>query len=234
MTRIEAKKRLMKRISFSFKDADLFESVFVHSSFVNEKGSGESNERLEFLGDAVLSAVVSDILYSAYPELQEGELTSMRSRLVNRAVLSGLASELGMGELIRLGKGEKKSRGSENPAILADAFEALIAAAYLDNGFPAAEALIKKLFLPLLKDAFQGEKYFDYKPKLQELTQRRFKKAPLYRLVSEEGPSHKKKFCVEALVNGEVMGKGSGARKKDAEQASAKEALEELLKRGIE
>ena len=94
--------------------------------------------------------------------------------------------------------------------------------------------MVKELFLPLLKDAVQGEKYFDYKPKLQELTQRRFKEAPLYRLVSEEGPSHKKKFSVEAIVKGEVMGKGSGARKKDAEQASAKEALKELSKRGLE
>ena len=186
------------------------------------------------MGDAALSAVISGILYDMYPGFQEGELTSLRSRLVNRAVLANLAHELGMGELILLGKGEKKSKGAENPAILSDTFEALIAAVYLDNGFRAAEALVKELFLPLLKDAVQGEKYFDYKPKLQELTQRCFKAAPVYRLVSEEGPSHKRKFSVEAIVNGEVMGKGSGARKKDAEQSSAKEALKELLKRGFE
>lgn len=222
------------RLNFSFKDEALLESVFVHSSYVNEKGGGESNERLEFLGDAVLSAAVSGILYDMYPDFREGELTSLRSRLVNRSVLSGLASELGMGELIRLGKGEKKSKGAENPAILADALEALMAAVYLDAGFRAARVLIKELFLPLLKDALQGEKYFDYKPKLQELTQRHFKAAPVYRLVSEEGPSHKRIFCVEAVVKGEVMGKGSGIRKKDAEQSSAKEALKEFSKRGYE
>jgi len=234
MKRDNAMEAFKGRLDFSFKDEALLESVFVHSSFVNEKGGGESNERLEFLGDAVLSAVISGILYDMYPDFREGELTSIRSRLVNRAVLSSLASELGMGELMRLGKGEKKSKGAENPAILADAFEALMAAAYLDAGFRAALVLIKELFLPLLKDALQGEKYFDYKPRLQELTQRHFKAAPVYRLVSEEGPSHKRKFSVEAMVKGEVMGKGSGARKKDAEQSSAKEALKELSKRGFE
>ncbi len=234
MKRDKAMEVFKGRFNFSFKDAALLESVFVHSSFVNEKGSGESNERLEFLGDAVLSAVISGILYDMYPGFQEGELTSIRSRLVNRSVLANLAKELGMGELMLLGKGEKKSKGAENPAILSDTLEALIAAVYLDNGFRAAEAMVKRLFLPLLKDAVQGEKYFDYKPKLQELTQRHFKAAPVYRVVSEEGPSHKRKFSVEAIVNGEVMGKGSGARKKDAEQSSAKEALKKLSKRGFE
>ncbi|MEK7314034.1 MAG: ribonuclease III [Deltaproteobacteria bacterium] len=234
MKRDKAMEVFKARLNFSFKDVALLESVFVHSSFVNEKGGGESNERLEFFGDAVLSAVISGILYDTYPGFQEGELTSIRSRLVNRAVLSNLAKELGMGELMLLGKGEKKSKGAENPAILSDTFEALIAAVYLDNGFRATEAMVKGLFLPLLKDAIKGEKYFDYKPKLQELTQRHFKAAPVYRLVSEEGPSHKRKFSVEAIVKGEVMGKGSGARKKDAEQSSAKEALKELSKRGFE
>src|SRR3989304_10463562 len=202
-------------LSFSFKDEALLESVFVHSSFVNEKGGGESNERLEFLGDAALSAVISGILYDMYPGFQEGELTSLRSRLVNRARPANLAHDLGMGELILLGKGGKKSKGAEKPAILSDTFEALIAAVYLDNGFRATEALVKELFLPLLKDAVQGEKDFDYKPKLQELTQRCFKVAPVYRLVLGGGACHKKKIFVEAIAKGAVMGTGGGGREKD-------------------
>jgi ribonuclease-3 len=229
MGRVEALRKFAKQ--FRLKDLAVLENVFVHSSFLNEKeGRGlESNERLEFLGDAVLSIAVSHILFEMFPEMKEGDLTRLRARLVNREVLARLSSELGMGELMLLGKGERLSGGAENPAILADAFEALAAAVYLDGGWRKANGFARKFFIPILEKT-PGEAHFDYKPILQEITQKFFKEAPSYSVVKEEGPPHRRRFTVEVKVAGETMGEGAAFRKKDAEQAAAKEAIAALEK----
>lgn len=209
------------------KDARLLETVFVHRSFLNEpEGAGlESNERLEFLGDAVLSLMISRLLFEKFPGIAEGDLTRIRSRLVNKRTLSEIAAGLEMGDCLLLGRGEMLSSGKSNPTILAGAFEALIAAIFLDSGLKACESFATALFSPLIDSARLGTSHFDYKPRLQEITQRVFKSAPVYRQTGESGPSHKKVFVVEVEVNGGVLGKGSAAKKKDAEQEAAKEAL---------
>ncbi len=220
-------------LPFKFKDAALLKKVFVHRSFLNEKEAGrlgcrESNERLEFLGDAVLSNAISHILYERYPGLQEGELTRLRARLVNRHTLAKLAREASLNEYIMLGKGERSSGGCENPTILAGVFEALIAAVYLDLGFRKAFSYIEGIFNPIIEGSLVEHGHFDFKPSLQELTQSVFKEAPVYRLVREEGPPHRKVFEVEVVIGGEVLGTGSATKKKDAEQLAAAEALKRL------
>ncbi|MBI5560470.1 MAG: ribonuclease III [Deltaproteobacteria bacterium] len=234
MKREEELKRFKKRLQFSFKDEPLLHEVFVHASYLNEKGGKgmTSNERLEFLGDAVLSSAVSHILFKRFPALDEGELTRLRARLINGRTLAELSDELGLGPLMLLGKGEKKTKGSENPSILSDAFEALVAAISLDRGYEAAFSFIERLFNPLLEVCLEEAGHFDFKPRLQELAQRYFKQAPQYRLIREEGPAHRKSFSVEVMLGGEVLGLGVAMRKKDAEQVSAKQALEVLEKRG--
>ncbi|MBI5970015.1 MAG: ribonuclease III [Deltaproteobacteria bacterium] len=220
-------------LPFKFKNAQLLKTVFVHRSFLNEKeaktlGLRESNERLEFLGDAVLGAAVSDILYARYPATAEGELTRMRARLVNKKTLAGLALELGLPRYLRLGKGERASGGAENPTILASTFEAFIAAVYVELGFDSVYGYILELFNPLINEDLAGPGHFDFKPRLQELGQRVYKEAPSYRLVSETGAPHKKTFAVEAIIGGKVLGRGCAASKKEAEQAAAEEALQNL------
>ncbi len=217
------------------KDERLIEKVFVHSSYLNEsKDAGlESNERLEFLGDAVLSLAISRTLYEAFPGAQEGELTNMRAKLVNKTALAGLAEGLGLGGYLLLSKGERASGGAENPAILAGVFEALIGAVYLEWGTKKTFAYIKALFKPLMESVESTPGHFDFKPMLQELCQKAFKSTPAYRLVSETGPAHKKMFEVEAVIGGEVFGRGSASRKKDAEQSAAETALKRLRKKGL-
>jgi ribonuclease III len=228
-------KEFSARLPFEFSDTALLESVFVHASYLNERGVNErgeelleANERLEFLGDSVLSAVISDILYERYPNMEEGELTQLRARLVNRRTLAGIARDLELGHLVLLGRGEERSGGMENPAILANTFEALLAAVYLDRGFSAVYKYVEGVFASAIEGFHSTPGHFDFKPELQELTQRVFKESPVYRVVKEQGPPHKRTFTIEAVVTGKVMGTGSAARKKDAEQIAAREALREL------
>jgi ribonuclease III len=230
--REEALKEFTSRLPFSFKDTGLLESVFVHRSFLNEKGGVglECNERLEFLGDSVLSTIISHMLFVSFPAMEEGELTRLRARLINRRTFAVLSKGLGLGKLLLLGKGERRSGGMENPAILADTFEAFMAAVYLDRGYRTSYSFVEELFSPVIDGFVSGPGHFDFKPDLQELTQRLFKKPPAYRVVREEGPAHKKVFSVEAIVGGKVMGRGRATRKKDAEQLAAREALERLSK----
>ena len=227
-------------LPFHFSDLELLQKVFVHRSYLNEKGasalrSKESYERLEFLGDAVLSSIVSHLLYENYPETTEGELTRLRAKLVNRQTLAGIALELRLNEYVLLGKGERSAGGAENPTILAGVFEALVAAVYTEFGFKIAFSYIDGLFTPLMDSATAHEPgHFDFKPRLQELAQRLFKVAPVYRLVSEKGPPHKRTFEVEVTVKGEVLATGSASKKKDAEQLAAEKALERLVESGKE
>ncbi len=227
-------KALEERLLVEFKDRALLERVFIHSSYANErKEEGlESNERLEFLGDAILSAIISDMLYRAFPQLDEGRLTHIRARVVNRKVLSELSEGLGLGKLLLLGRGEEKAGGRKNPAILADTLEALIAGIYIDRGYRTVYRTIKRLFSPLIDMYSERELYFDFKPILQEIAQKHFKEAPTYRVVKEEGPSHRKVFSVEVLLKGRVLGRARAGKKKTAEQLSARSAIEVLKKQG--
>ena len=226
-------------LPFTFKDKGLLEKVFVHRSFLNEKGGlaleeQESNERLEFLGDAVLSGVISHLLYDAFPQTAEGELTRLRARLVNRHTLAALAIELRLCDYIMLGKGERRGGGQKNPMILAGVFEALLAAVYLEHGYAKVSSYIKTLFRPLIDESLTEPVHFDCKPRLQELAQRVFREPPLYRLVDEEGPPHKKVFRIEVVVAGEVLGVGVAGKKKEAEQLAAGAALKKLEEKSSE
>lgn len=218
-------------LGVEFEDKGLLELVFIHKSYLNEKGGrayNESNERLEFLGDAVLSCVVSRLLYERFPELPEGELTRLRARLVNKRALAELGARLDMGRYLRMGRGETGAGGAANPTILAGAFEALLGALYLEAGLGLVSSYIEKVFTPLLDGSFSTPGHFDYKPRLQEAVQRIYKEGPVYRLVAESGPAHRKTFDVEVYVCDRMMGAGSAATKKEAEQAAAAEALKML------
>jgi len=229
-----------EKLPFHFKDLVLLQKVFVHRSYLNEKDasalkSRESYERLEFLGDSVLSSVVSHLLYENYPGTGEGEMTRLRAKLVNRQALAKIATEMGLGDYILLGKGERNGGGTTNPTILAGVFEALVAAVYIELGFKITFSYIESLFSPLIDSATAHEPgHFDFKPRLQELAQRLFKEPPSYRLVKEDGPPHKKTFEIEVMINDKVWGSGSASKKKEAEQLAAEEALERLQAAGGE
>ncbi len=186
-----------------------------------------SNERLEFLGDAVLGLVVTDHIYRAYSELPEGELAKVRASVVNSAVLAEVASGLQLGSAVFLGKGEETSGGRSKPSILADAMEAVIGAVYLDGGWDAASELVLRLLADRIDEAVQGPGGNDFKTRLQELATRAFDTLPRYE-VDEEGPDHAKRFFAVVYVGGEERGRGEGRSKKQAEQEAAREAWEAL------
>ncbi|MBI5561650.1 MAG: ribonuclease III [Deltaproteobacteria bacterium] len=224
-----------KTLGLERAELGLLETVFVHKSYLNEKGGAEyreSNERLEFLGDAVLSCVISALLYQRFPAVEEGELTRMRARLVNKRALAEVASELGMGGCLLMGRGEYNAGGALNPTILAGALEALLGAIYMGAGFDEAAAYIGRLFTPMINETLAGPGHFDFKPRLQEIAQRVYRDSPVYRLVNESGPPHKKIFEVEVSVQGNVLGLGAASSKKEAEQAAASEALKRLDEEG--
>ncbi len=218
-----------------FRDQNLLRRVFIHSSYVNEQRDEylESNERLEFLGDAILSAIISHILFERFPEKDEGELTKLRARLVNRRTLARLARDLDLGRYILMGKGEMLTGGRENPSILAATFEALIAGIYMDRGFKRTYSFVEGLFLPLIDESVTEPGHFDFKPGLQELTQRLYRVKPVYRLIRESGPPHRKTFEVEVRIRGEVAGRGIASSKKEAEQKAAQHALRRLRGKGL-
>ncbi len=212
-------------IGYRFKNKDLLEQALSHSSYANEKKRhGGSNERLEFLGDSVLSIVVSDYLYKNI-NVPEGDLTKMRASLVCEKSLFVFAKEIHLGEFILLGKGEENTGGRERPSILSDAFEAVIAAIYLDGGIEHAAKHILR-FMP--EDIKRTKKpvLSDFKTLLQEVVQKNPEEKVEYVLIGEEGPDHNKRFVVEVCLNSQVIGKGKGRSKKEAEQLAAKEALE--------
>jgi ribonuclease-3 len=194
-----------------------------HRSWCAEVSGEESNERLEFLGDAVLGLVITDHVYRTYPGLPEGELAKVRASVVNSAVLAEVAAELDMGAWLLLGKGEDASGGREKPSILADAMEAVIGSVYLDGGWDAAAGLVLSLLGDRIADAAAGPGGSDYKTRLQELVARTFDQLPRY-LVSDEGPDHAKLFFATVLIGGVERGRGEGRSKKQAEQAAARAA----------
>lgn len=218
--------KLEEIIGYTFKNKQLLEQALSHSSYANErKHSAASNERLEFLGDSVLSIVVSEYLYTHLRSVAEGDLTKLRASLVCEKSLHVFAEEIHLGDFLLLGKGEENTGGRERPSILADAFEAVIAAIYLDGGMEAAKRHILH-FMP--KDIGQSAKpvFDDFKTVLQEVVQKNPEEKVEYVLIGEEGPDHNKRFVVEVMLNSQVIGKGRGRSKKEAEQLAAKEALE--------
>lgn len=221
-------KDLEQKLGYTFRSPDLLENALTHSSFANEhRESGAlSNERLEFLGDSILGLVVAEHLYRMRPDLPEGDLTRIRAALVCEGSLVEVAQHLGLGEHLRLGKGELVGGGRERPSIQADAVEAIIAAVYLDGGIGQVRKLIQTLILEQETERAAASR--DYKTTLQELVQRESGKILAYHLIAESGPDHAKQFTMEVQLNGESLGTGEGRSKKEAEQAAAKAAVAKL------
>ena len=217
---------LEERLGYKFKNINLLKNSLTHSSYANEvRGGFSSNERLEFLGDSVLSVIVSDYIYKHYPNMPEGELTKLRASLVCEKSLCTFSRELHLGEFLMLGKGEEKGGGRERDSILADAFEAGLAAIYLDGGMEVARQHVLRFVLPELNHT-DDEVFKDYKTALQEIIQRNPEEEVTFILSDESGPDHDKLFTVEVHLNSNIIGKGSGKSKKQAEQSAAKQALQ--------
>ena len=220
-----------KIFQYRFNDKSLLQEALRHSSFVNELGESQlrDNERLEFLGDAVLNLIVGHILMSRYPDLKEGDLSRSRANLVNETQLAAMARSFDLGLYIQLGKGEIQTHGREKNSILADTFEALMAAIYLDGGFEAAYRIIETNFQPLIEQLHSAVNNYDYKSQLQEKVQVEHGSMPDYRIIREDGPDHDKTFRVGLKVLN-IEAQGSGKSKKAAEQDAARNALEILNK----
>jgi ribonuclease-3 len=210
-----------------FNDADLLELALTHRSYAFETGGLPTNERLEFLGDAVLGLVVTDLAYRRFPDLSEGELAKLRAATVNMVALADVARDLGLGQHIRLGKGEELSGGRDKASILADGLEALLGAVYLDGGLEVASEFIVRLFSPLIDAYAIGEGERDFKTTLQELAAQGVGESPRYE-VTERGPDHAKEFTAVVFLGDKPFGRGEGRSKKEAEQRAAREAFDAL------
>lgn len=217
-------------LGFPLEDETFYRQALVHSSYANEHpGAGlSSNERLEFLGDAVLQLVVSEYLYKAYANLAEGELTRVRASVVSSRPLARKASELGLGEMLLLGKGAEASGGRLRPSVLENALEALVGAAYLAGGLEGARRFVMGLLGEEIRAAAAGLRRRDWKTELQELTQQRFGCLPEYATVGESGPDHARVFEAVVVVAGRDLGRGKGGTKKEAEQQAARDAFHAL------
>ncbi len=213
-----------KKIGYEFKKLRYLERALTHSSYANEKRT-QSNERLEFLGDSVLSLIVSNYLFHKLSRKDEGDLTKIRSTLVCESALAEVAKKIDLGNLILLGRGEEMTGGRERASVVSDAFEALLAAIYLDGGFEAAENWLMSLMAEELEVGCTGKYYKDYKTILQEEMQKRSGSRVSYRMTGAKGLEHSKIFAVEVIVDGNVCGSGTGTSKKEAEQAAAEAAL---------
>jgi ribonuclease-3 len=220
---------LADSLGFTFKDPAKLQQALYHRSYLNEAPQDvESNERLEFLGDAVLGLVISERLFKDYPDLSEGKLSQIRAILVRWDALARAAERINLGDYLVLGKGEEMSGGRKRPSNLAGALEALIGAAFMDRGMKAAEKLVLKLLQPDLEEIAAQGFTADSKSELQHLAQTRWRQIPHYDLISSEGPDHAKLFTVEVSVGDHVMGRGQGRNKKQAELNAARQALETL------
>ena len=221
---------LQETLKISFNDLSLLEQALVHSSYINENPyfAPVSNERLEFLGDAVLGFIVAEKLYQDFPDLTEGEMTKLRSVLVRRDTLARVARAIRLGDYLYLGRGEEASGGRHKSANLAGALEAVVAAVFLDRGLAITREFVLKLLDEELQEVISQGIEIDYKSQLQELVQSRYRSTPDYRLLEEVGPDHDKVFTVEVIVGDTVLGSGSGKSKKLAETEAARSALERL------
>ena len=221
---------LQENIRYQFGDPRILQLALTHVSYGHENFqnldlSKRDNERLEFMGDAVLDLVISDLLLESFPDANEGQLSKMRAAVVNEKTLYEISKSLHLSPLMRLGKGEMRTGGNEKPSILSSAFEALIAAIYIDGGFNAVYPVIRYLFAPIFKADDRQISFQDHKTMLQELVQSRHRLTPTYHLIGSTGPDHAKIFEVEVHLRDQVLAKSEGSSKKDAEQNAARQAL---------
>ncbi len=221
---------LEKNLGFKFKNTNLLKEALTHRSYLNEfkKQKIQSNERLEFLGDAVLSFIVSSWLFKSFPLSHEGKLTNLRSNLVKTTSLAKIAQKLKIGNYLLLSKGEKGAQGQKNPTLLANTLEAIIGAIFLDQGLEPLKIFIHKNFKSSLKEVILSGRLKDYKSLLQEKIQTQSNSSPIYKTVKEEGPEHKKIFTINVFSEGHFLAEGAGQSKQKAEELAAKKALENL------
>ncbi len=224
---------LDRALGVRFRDPSFREAALTHRSFAFEQGLAVNNERLEFLGDAVLGLVVTDMAYREFPDMPEGDLAKLRAAIVNMSALAEVARDLGLGEAVLLGKGEEMSGGRDKASILADAMEAVLGAVYLDRGLPTTRKLIERLFGPRMIAYVRGEGERDYKTILQEIASQDLRSLPEYK-ITERGPDHQKEFTATVYLGGKAWGRGRGRSKKEAEQRAAREAFVKLTERAIE
>ncbi len=219
---------LEKKLGLKFKNKDLLMQAFTHRSYLNENPDFklDHNERLEFLGDAVMELIVTEDLYKQYPEKPEGDLTNWRAALVNAKMLTSVAEQLGFNDFLLLSKGEAKEGGKARAYILANTFEALIGALYLDSGYEPAEKFIKKYLISKLPEIIKDKLYKDAKSQFQEEAQEKEGITPDYKVIKESGPDHQKKFIVGVYIGKELVAEGEGSSKQEAEEEAAKLALE--------
>ncbi|MBO8129435.1 MAG: ribonuclease III [Peptococcaceae bacterium] len=219
---------LQQELGVNWNNPALFTEALTHSSYAFEHPGVKHNQRLEFLGDAVLEIVISEYLFRRLPEAKEGELTKFRATVVCEASLVEVARSLCLGDYLIMGRGEEASGGRNRPSVLADAVEALLGAVYLDQGLEVARRIILKYFEPLLEDVLAGRCYNDYKTRLQEVIQRQTVIPVKYVILEEKGPDHNKTFTAGVIHRGKLLGKGTGSSKKEAEQLAAREALKRM------
>jgi ribonuclease III len=226
---------LQRVLGYAFREPVVLYQALIHRSYAHENPQFQQsdNETLEFLGDAVLGLAVSHLLLERFPHLNEGDLSRLRSSIVNERELAKLASSLNLGDHLMLGKGEELTGGRQKPSLLADTLEAVLAAVYLDGGLETAIGVVRRLFSDYLKSERDEDPLKawdrDFKTQLQEITQARLKLTPAYVLEMEEGPDHDKRFCVSVTLEGQILARGSGKSKKEAQQEAARQALEKLI-----
>lgn len=221
--------QFMKMFNLKFKNPQILKLAFTHRSYLNEnKGAKESNERMEFLGDAVLSFIISSYLYSLHPNYTEGDLTNLRSYIVKTESLAQASRELELGKYLLMSKGEELSGGRENTQLLANTFEALLGAIYLDQGIEEAKLMVKKFLLPNFEHELKIGPPKDAKSRLQEVVQQSSKRSPHYKILGTKGPDHLRTFRVGVFINGREFGQGEGNSKQDAEEIAANKALRKL------
>lgn len=225
--------RLLEQLSLRCNNENLYKTALTHGSYTYENRLlvQENNQRLEFLGDAVLELSVSDYLYRTYPHYAEGELTKLRATIVCASSIARVASQLNLGDYLLMGRGEEKSGGRERPSILADAFEALLGAVFLDHGWEAAGKFALSCLKPVIEDVFAGRLERDYKTELQEVLQRRSPEPIQYIILNEKGPPHNKIFTAAVIYRNQEIGRGVGTSKKEAESQAAAQALEKMEER---
>lgn len=221
-------------MNIPINDKSLLKKAFTHKSYLNESEALESNERLEFLGDAVLELVVSEHIFKIFGDKPEGELTALRSALVKTTTLAEVAGTLGFGDLLLISKGEERTGGRKNPSLLADTFEAVVGAIFMDSGYQAANDFIHQHLISVwLSQIIEKSLFRDFKSTLQETVQAVGSDTPSYKLIRQEGPDHQKIFTVGVIVDNKQMGVGKGPSKQEAQQNAAKEALARLDTKGL-
>jgi ribonuclease-3 len=231
LKRKKMSEELAKKLGIRFDDISLLTRALTHRSYLNENKRVEnSNERLEFLGDAVLELIVSDYLYSRYPNREEGDLTSFRSAIVRTESLADASRKLNYGHYLRMAKGEEESGGRDKDYILANTFEAVLGAIYIDQGLNACKELVNRVLISKVDNIVKNRLDIDNKTKIQELAQAKFKLTPTYEVVEEHGPDHEKIFVVAAKIGDKIIGKGRGSSKQRAEEAAAKKGIDYIEK----